>query len=73
VLHRALTRPGIERARDQLQSVDERAAADWLIAAGILEEKAGLLRPTPRTEAIFGIRPSQYGGPIPGINTLLER
>jgi hypothetical protein len=73
VLHRALTRPDGQRTRDQLQSADEHAAADRLIAAGILEEKAGTLRPTRWGESTFGIRPSRNGGPIPGIKTLLER
>ena len=59
VLHRALTRPDPERTREQLQSTAEHAAADWLIAAGVLEERAGTLRPTGRTESTFGIRPSR--------------
>jgi len=56
VLYRALTRPDRERTREQLQSTAEHAAADWLIAAGVLEERAGALRPTGRTESTFGIR-----------------
>jgi hypothetical protein len=59
VLHRALTRPDRERTRDQLQSTAEHAAADWLIATGVLEEKATALRPTGRTESMFGIHPSR--------------
>jgi hypothetical protein len=56
VLYRALTRSDRERTREQLQSTAEHAAADWLIAAGVLEERAGALRPTGRTESTFGIR-----------------
>jgi hypothetical protein len=38
VLHRALTRPRQERAREALRSLAEHEAADWLIAAGLLED-----------------------------------
>ncbi len=43
VLHRALTRPPEERARDALPSPAEHGAAARLIAAGLLEEKASVL------------------------------
>ena len=46
VLHRTLTRPLEERPRDALRSPAEHAAAGRLIAAGLLEEKAGRLWPT---------------------------
>ena len=59
VLHRALTHPDPERARDRLQSAAEHAAADWLITAGVLEKRSGALRPTGRTESTFGIRSRQ--------------
>ena len=51
VLHRALTRPRQERAREALRNPAERAAAARLIAAGLLEDDG--LRPTPRAEATF--------------------
>jgi hypothetical protein len=51
VLHRALTRPPEERAREALRSLAEHAAADRLIAAGLLKDDRGVLRPTPRAEA----------------------
>jgi hypothetical protein len=57
VLHRALTRPGEERARDVLRSPAEHAAAAWMIAAGLLEERAGTLWPTPRAESTFEATP----------------
>ena len=53
VLHRALTRPRRERARDALRNPAEHAAANRLIAAGLLEDDHGVLLPTPRTEATF--------------------
>ena len=71
VLHRALTRPGRERARNTLEGPEE-LAARRLIAAGILEDKAGLLRPTERTEVTFGICSIRRRGSSPSIQTLLE-
>jgi hypothetical protein len=58
VLHRALSRPRRERARAALHGPEEHAAAERLIAAGMLEEKAGALRPSARTEATFRRLPS---------------
>ena len=57
VLHRALTRPREERAREALRNPAERAAAERLIAAGLLEDNNGVLRPTPRAEATFRAPP----------------
>jgi len=57
VLHRALIRPGEERARDALRSPAENAAVARLIAAGLLEEKAGVLWPTQRAETTFAATP----------------
>jgi hypothetical protein len=51
VLHCALTRPPAERIREVLRSPGEHAAAERLIAAGLLEDDHGVLRPTPRAEA----------------------
>jgi hypothetical protein len=48
VLHRALTRPREDRARDAVSSPAEHTAAQRLIAAGLLEDDPGVLRPTPR-------------------------
>jgi hypothetical protein len=45
--------PGEERTRDALRSPAEHAAAARLIAAGLLEEKAGVLWSTQRAEATF--------------------
>jgi hypothetical protein len=53
LLHRALTQPGEECTRDALRSPAEHAAAARLIAAGLLEEKAGVPWPTQRAEATF--------------------
>jgi hypothetical protein len=51
VLHRALTRPRQERAlRNPAESA---AAAARLIAARLLDDDDGVLRPTPRAEATF--------------------
>jgi hypothetical protein len=72
VLHRVLTRPGRQRTRGSLDGPDERAAADRLIAAGMVDEKAGMLKPTPRTEATFGTRPAPRVVPIASIQTLLK-
>ena len=47
VLHRALTCSPEDRARDQLSTPAEQAAADWLIVARLLEDDHGVLRPTP--------------------------
>jgi hypothetical protein len=57
VLHRALTRPREERAREALRNPAERAAAERLIAAGLLEDNDGVLWPTQRTEATFEATP----------------
>ncbi len=43
MLHRALTRPRAERAREALRSPAEHAAAKRLIAAGLLEDNDGVL------------------------------
>jgi hypothetical protein len=59
VLHRALTRPPEERAREALHSPAEHAAAERLIAAGLLEDHNGVLRPTPRAEATFRAPPDR--------------
>jgi hypothetical protein len=59
VLHRALTRPPEERTREALRSLAEHAAADRLIAAGLLEDDHGVLRPTPRAEATFRTPPDR--------------
>jgi hypothetical protein len=56
VLHRALTRPRQERTREALRSLAEHVAADRLIAAGLLKDDHGALRPTPRAEATFQAR-----------------
>jgi hypothetical protein len=53
VLHCALTRRPDERTRGALRSPAEHAAAARLIAAGLLEDDHGVLRPTPRAEATF--------------------
>ena len=53
VLHRALTCSREDRAREAVRSLAEHAAADRLIAAGLLEDDHGVLRPTPRAEATF--------------------
>jgi hypothetical protein len=53
VLHRALTCSREDRARDARTSPAEHAAADRLIAAGLLDDRDGVLRPTPRAEATF--------------------
>lgn len=59
VLHRALTRPRRERVRETLRSPAEHAAAERLIAAGLLKDDHGVLRPTPRTEATFQAPPDR--------------
>jgi hypothetical protein len=53
VLHRALTCSPEDRASDALSNPAEQAAADRLIAARLLEDDHGLLRPTPLAEATF--------------------
>jgi hypothetical protein len=53
VLHRALTCSREDRARDGLRGPAEHAAAERLIAAGLLEDDHGFLRPTARTKATF--------------------
>ena len=57
VLHRALTCPREDRARGGLSTTAEHAAADRLIAARLLEDDQGFLRPTPRAEATFRAAP----------------
>jgi hypothetical protein len=59
VLHCALTRRPEERAREALRSPAEHAAAERLIAAGLLEDDHGVLRPTPRAEATFQAPPDR--------------
>lgn len=59
VPHRALTRPRQERAREALRSTAEHAAAERLIAAGLLEDDRGVLRPTPRAEGTFQAPPDR--------------
>jgi hypothetical protein len=53
VLHRALTCSREDCARDALTNPAERAAADRLITARLLEDDDGFLRPTPLAEATF--------------------
>jgi hypothetical protein len=53
VLHRALTGSPQDRTRDKLSNPAEHAAADRLIAARLLTEDRGVLRPTGLTEATF--------------------
>ncbi len=48
-----------ERVRDALRSLAEHAAAERLIAAGLLEDDHGVLRPTPRAEATFRAPPDR--------------
>jgi hypothetical protein len=57
VLHRALTCSREDRARDALRKPAEHAAADRLIAARLLEDDHGVLRPTPLAEATFRAAP----------------
>lgn len=57
VLHRALTCSREDRARDALSNPAEHAAADRLIAARLLEDDHGVLRPTPPAEATFRAAP----------------
>jgi hypothetical protein len=57
VLHRALTCSREDRARDALSSTAEHTAADRLIAAGLLEDDHGVLRPATRAEATFRASP----------------
>ena len=59
VLHRALTRPPEERAREALGSLAEYADAERLIPAGLLEDDHGVLRLTPRAEATFRAPPDR--------------
>jgi hypothetical protein len=59
VLHCALTCPRGDRARGALGSPAEQAAAARLLAAGLLEDDHGVLRPTPRTEATFRAPPDR--------------
>ena len=58
VLHRALTGSREGRARDMLSDPAEQAAADRLIAARLLEDQHGVLRPTPLAEATFRAAPA---------------
>lgn len=57
LLHQALTRPRQEQTRLALRQPAESRAAERLIAAGLLEEVDGALRPTPRAEATFQAPP----------------
>ena len=57
VPHRALTCSREDRARDALGNPAEHAAADRLIAARLLEDDHGVLRPTPLAEATFRAAP----------------
>ena len=57
VLHGALTCPREDRARDALTDLAEHEAAKRLIAARLLEDDHGFLRPTPRAEATFRAAP----------------
>jgi hypothetical protein len=57
VLHRALTCSPPDRSRDRLSTPADRAAADRLLAAGLLRDDDGVLRPTPRAEATFRAPP----------------
>lgn len=57
VLHRALTGSREDRARDTLSDPAEQAAAGRLIAARLLEDEHGVLRPTPLAEATFRAAP----------------
>jgi hypothetical protein len=59
LLHRALTCSREDRAHDALSSPAEHAAAERLIAAGLLEDDHGVLRPTPRAEATFRAPPDR--------------
>jgi len=59
VLHLALTRPREERAREALRSPAGHAAAERLIAAGLLEDDRGVLRPTPLAEVTFRAPPDR--------------
>jgi hypothetical protein len=65
VLHRALTCSLEGRARDALSNPAEHPAADRLIAAGLLEDDHGFLRPTPWRKRHSGQPPSRgiSGGP----------
>jgi hypothetical protein len=53
VLHRALPCSPQDRARDALTNPAENAAAERLIAARLLEDDHGVLRPTALAEATF--------------------
>ena len=64
VLHRALTCSREARAREALIDPAERAAAARLIAAGLLEDDHGFLRPTPRAEATFQATPRAPLAPL---------
>lgn len=57
VLHRALTCPREDGAREVLRCPAEHAAAVRLIAAGLLDDDHGFLRPTLRAEATFRAPP----------------
>jgi len=59
VLHRAFTCPREDGVRDALMNPAEHAAAGQLIAAGLLEDDHGFLRPTPRAEATFRATPDR--------------
>ena len=57
MLHRALTCSREDRARHALSNPAEHAAAERLIAAKLLEDDHGFLRPTPLAEATFRAAP----------------
>jgi hypothetical protein len=57
VLHRALTCSREDRARRVLSNPAEHAAAERLIAAKLLEDDHGFLRPTALAEATFRAAP----------------
>ena len=57
VLHRVLTGSREDRVRGALSTPAERAAADRLIAARLLEDEHGVLQPTPLAEATFRAAP----------------
>jgi hypothetical protein len=59
VLHRALTCSREHRARGALGNPAEHAAADRLIAARLLEDDHGYLRPTGLAEATFRAVPDR--------------
>jgi hypothetical protein len=73
-LDRQSRSPGPAENARATQSPAEQAAADVdrLIAAGILEDKAGLLSPTERTEATFGMCSIRRPGSSSSSETFFE-